>query len=61
MTLEQRLEATAIALKEHCTSVSDVLIADLLFEAHKRLKHYSTEIWALRAEVNEQNLQAENA
>ena len=61
MTLEQRLEATAIALKEHCTTVSDVLIADLLFEAHKRLNYYGNEIMALRAELNEQNLQAENA
>ena len=61
MTLEQRIDATAKALKEHGTSVSEILIADLLIEAGKRLGYYSNEIMALRAELNEQNLQTDNA
>lgn len=61
MTLEQRIDATAKALKEHGASVSEILIADLLLEAGKRLGYYSNEIMALRAELNEQNLQTDNA
>lgn len=61
MTLEKRLEATAKALKEHGTSVSDMLIADLLLEAQQRIGHYGDRMMTLQAELNEQNLQADNA
>lgn len=55
MTLDQRLEATAKALMENGTSVSDILIADLLLEAKKRLGYYGDQIMALTAQLNEQN------
>lgn len=61
MTLEQRLEATAKALKEHGTTVSDMLTADLLLEASKRLSYYSDTVMALTAELNEQNMQTDHA
>lgn len=55
MTLSQRLEATAKALKEQGTSVSDILIADLLLEANKRLEYYDRQLMALTNELGEQS------
>lgn len=55
MTLDQRIQATAKALKEHGTTVSEMLIADLLLEAKQRLDYYGDQIMTLQAELGEQS------
>ena len=55
MTLEQRLETAAVALKEHGTTASDALIADLLMEAQRRIVYQGNTIMGLTADLGEQS------